>query len=123
MRSLWVAIDSKCDETRVLATAGPRETVLKARLSATAHHPRAVPTLLEALALWEGMPVRAVIVAGDQDGSSATRLKLEFDADFAGAPLYKLQFAGGHKRHHRDRLDGFGPFHDLRQLVMFEVAQ
>ena len=70
MRSLWVAIDSRCDETRVLATAGPKETVLKARLSATAQHPRAVPTLLEALALWQGMPVRAVIVAGDRDGSS-----------------------------------------------------
>ena len=54
MRSLWVAIDSRCDQTRVLATAGPKDTVLKARLSATAHHPRALPTLLEALALWQG---------------------------------------------------------------------
>lgn len=55
MRSLWVSIDSKCDETRVLAMAGPTETVLKARLSATAQHPRAVPTLLEALAKPRGV--------------------------------------------------------------------
>jgi hypothetical protein len=123
MRPLWVAIDSRPDETRVLATAGPRETVLKARLSPTPQHPRAVPALLEALAMWEGTMVRAVVVVDDRDGSSATRLKLEWTADFTGEPLYQLQFVAGHKRHHRDRLDGFGPFHDLRQLVMFEVAR
>lgn len=123
MRSIWVAIDSRCDETRVLVTAGPKETLLKARLSATAQHPRAVPALLEALALWQGMPVRAVIVAGGQDSSSATRLKLDFAADFVGDPLYQLEFVDGHKRRHRDPLDGVGRFHDLRQLVMFEVAR
>jgi hypothetical protein len=123
MRSLWVAIDSRCHETRVLATAGPTETVLKARLSATAHHPRAVPALLEALAMWEGMAVRAVVVAGGKDGSSATRLKLDWLADFAGEPLYKLEFVDARRRRHRDGLDGLGPFHDLRQLVMFEVAR
>jgi hypothetical protein len=124
MRSLWVAIDSKCDETRVLATAGPRDTVLKARLSATAHHPRALPTLLEALALWLGIPVHAVVVAGgDPADSSATRLKLDFMADFGGSPLYTLEFVGGRKPRHRDLLDGMGPFQDLRQLLMFEVPK
>jgi hypothetical protein len=107
----------------VLVTAGPRETVLKARLSATAHHPRAIPTLLEALALWEGMPVRAAIVADDPGGSCVTRLKLDsFDAP-DGAPLYQIELVPGHKRHHRDPLDGMGAFHDLRQLVLFEGAR
>ncbi len=123
MRSLWVAIDSRSDETRVLVTAGPRETVLKARLSATAQHPRAVPALLEALAMWEGVPVRAAVVADGPDGSSAMRLKLDWLADCVGEPLYKLEFVRGRKRHHRDGLDGLGAFHDLRQLVMFEVAR
>ena len=123
MRPLWIAVDSKPDETRVLVTAGPQETLLKARLSAAPHHPRAVLTLFEALAMWEGTQARAVVVVDDRDGSSATRLKLDSMADFFGEPLYQLQFVNGHKRHHRDRLDGFGPFHDLRQLVMFEVAR
>lgn len=123
MRSLWVAIDSKCDETRILATAGPRETVLKARLSATAQHPRAVPALLEALAMWEGMPVRAAIVADGKDGSSATRLRLDWLANFVGEPLYHLEFVPGHKRRHRDLLEGMGTFADLRQLVLFEEAR
>jgi len=122
-RSLWVAIDSKPDETRILATAGPQATVLKARLSATAHHPRAVPALLEALAMWEGRPVRGVVVVGGADDSSVTRLKLDFLTDVSGEPLYKLEFADRHRRRHRDRLDGMGEFHDLRQLALFEVAR
>jgi hypothetical protein len=122
-RSLWVGIDSTSEATRILATAGPQETILKARLCATAQHPRAVPTLLEALALWEGMPVRAALVVDGPDGSSATRLCLDAWADFGGAPLYTLEFAHGRRRRHRDPLSGLGRFHDLRQLLLFEVAR
>lgn len=123
MRSIWVGIDSTCEGTRVLATAGPTETILKARLSATAQHPRAVPALLEALAMWQGMPVRAAVVVDGKDGSSATRLCLEAFADFGGAPLYSLEFVHGRKRHHRDQLGGLGRFQDMRQLLLFEVAR
>jgi hypothetical protein len=123
MRSLWVAIDSRSEETRILATAGPKETVLKARLSSAAQHPRAVPTLLEALAMWQGIPVRAAIVVADQERSSATRLKLGWLPDFARDPLYTLKFVDGRRRRHRDLLDGLGEFRDLRQLTMFEVAR
>jgi len=123
MRSIWVGIDSTSDATRVLATAGASETILKARLSATAQHPRAVPTLLEALALWEGAPVRAALVADGPDGSFATRLSLDAWADVSGGPLYSLEFVQGLRRRHRDGLDGLGRFDDLRQLLLFEVAR
>jgi hypothetical protein len=122
MRSIWVGIESTCERTRVLATAGPSETILKARLSATAQHPRAVPALLEALAMWEGAPVRAALVADGPEGSSATRLSLDAWADFGG-PLYTLEFVHGHRRRHRDDLGGLGRFADLRQLTLFEVAR
>lgn len=123
MRSIWVGIDSTDEVTRVLATAGASETILKARLSGTAQHPRAVPTLLEALAMWEGAPVRAALVADGSDGSSATRLSLDAWADFGGAPLYSLEFVRGLRRRHRDEVGGLGRFHDLRQLLLFEVAR
>lgn len=123
MSSLWVVIDSRCDETRVLATAGPTETILKARLSATAQHPRAVPTLLEALAMWQGTAVRAVVVVDEPEASCATRLGLDFGADFVGAPLYRLEYVPRRRPHHRDRLDRMGVFHDLRQLSLFEAAR
>jgi len=107
----------------VVATSGPSETILKARLSATARHPRAVPHLLEALAMWQGMPVRAALVVDGPDDSSATRLCLDALTDFGGGPLYTLEFIDGRRRCHRDRLDGLGRFHDLRQLLLFEVAR
>ena len=123
MRSIWVGIESTSERTRVLATAGPSETILKARLSATAQHPRAVPALLEALAMWEGAPVRAALVVDGQDGSSATRLSLDAFGDAGGAPLYTLELVRGLRRRHRDGLAGLGRFADLRQLTLFEVAR
>ena len=123
MRPIWIGIDSTAAGTRILATAGPTETILKARLPATAQHPRAVPTLLEALALWEGGTVRAAIVAGDEHCSSATRLKLDWLAAEAGDPHYRLEFVDGRRRRHRDPIDGLGRFHDLRQLLLFEGAR
>jgi hypothetical protein len=92
MQSLWVGIDSRRHETRILATAGPMETVLKARLLPSVTHPRAVPTLLEALALWQGMPIRAALVVDDVDGSSATRLGLDSWHGLGGPPLYEVDF-------------------------------
>lgn len=123
MQSLWVGIDSGRDETRVLATAGPMESVLKARLLPSVAHPRAVPTLLEALALWQGMPIRAALVVDDTDGSCATRLGLDSRAGLSGPPLYDVEFVPRRKPRHRDPLDGMGAFHDLRQLMLFEVAR
>lgn len=123
MRPLWVAIDSTNVETRILATAGPKETVLKARLCSAVQHPRAVPALLEALAMWQGTAVHAAVVVDGKDNSSATRLKLGWLSDFVGEPLYKLTFVDRRKRYHHDPIEGLGLFHDLRQLVMFEVAR
>lgn len=123
MQSLWVGIDSRCHETRILATAGPMESVLKARLSSTVAHPRAVPTLLEALALWQGTPVRAALIVDDPESSSATRLGLDSWTGLAGPPLYEVEFVPRRKPRHRDLLDGMGAFHDLRQLMLFEVAR
>jgi hypothetical protein len=96
---------------------------LKARLPATVQHPRALPTLLEALALWEGTTVRAAIVADGEDASSATRLKLDWLVEGSGDPHYRLEFVDGRRPRHRDPLDGLGRFHDLRQLLLFEVAR
>jgi hypothetical protein len=124
MRTIWVGIDAKTDETRVLAMAGPSEVILKARLSSRARHPRSIPSLLEALALWEGASVRAVLAVGGQDDSCITRLALDGLADVDGLPLYTLEFvrADGPRRV-RDDLGGMGDFRDLRQLLHFEVAR
>ena len=71
---ICVAIHPRGSETRVLATAGAGSTLLKARLAARPWHQRALPSLLEALALWQSRPVHAVLVVDKGDATFATSL-------------------------------------------------
>ncbi len=122
---IWVAIHPRGSETRVLATAGPGSTLLKARLVARPWHQRALPSLLEALALWQSRPVHAVLVADDGDSTFATNLCPDLAAEHARTPLYTLEVVEGRRRPPRrhDAIEGVGDFRDLRQLMLFEVAR
>lgn len=122
MERLWMAIAPSPRETRILMTAGPGEALLTARLSRRIHHPRALPTLLEALALWQGQKVHAVLAADD-------RLPL-FDTspwvDISGhdeTPLYNLDLALMAPHRRRRGLPGLGSFRDLRNFLVREVAR
>lgn len=122
MHEIWMAIAPGPHSTRVIAMAGAGETIMKARLSTSPSHPRALPTLLEAIALWQGAKVRAALVAGAKDGVSDSSLYRDAFADHGG-PLYSLDWVPARRRpRHRD-LAGVGDFADLRQLVLFEVAR
>jgi hypothetical protein len=120
MESLWVCIDPSPTETRVLAQAGSRETLLKARLRPIPQHPRAPALLLEALALWQGTPARAALCVDDPATGSVWD---SFELEVGGPPLYTV--AGVHRRAYRrrDGLGGLGDFADLGQLLLFEVAR
>ena len=61
MESIWMGIAPGLATTRVIAMAGPDDTILKANLAGDPRHPRALATLLEAVALWQGRPVRAAL--------------------------------------------------------------
>lgn len=79
-------------DTRMLVTVGD-EIVMKGRLSRAPSHPRAVQWMMEAIALWEGVPVRGVVCAG---GADATYARAFWDAvgmDHGGV-LYSLDLAG-----------------------------
>jgi hypothetical protein len=65
MESIWLGLCPSPRTTRVLAMRGPGETIMKAHLSLRPSSPRAVIALLEALTLWEGLPVRAALVVDD----------------------------------------------------------
>jgi hypothetical protein len=124
MSDLWMAISPGSHATRVIAMAGASETILKGRLASQPSHPRALPTLLEAIALWQGSKVRAALCAGERDGASDSSLyRTAFD-DFGG-PLYTLDWVPAHQRaRHRNRaLSGVGDFDDLQQLLITEVAR
>lgn len=124
MSSIWMGIAPGPLEMRVLAMAGPSETILKARLSRPAAHPRALPTLLEALALWQGQSVHAALAAEERgfgaDLSAYEGMRLD-----DGTPMYTVQWVPAPdrvRRRHRD-LPGVGEFRDLRNLLMFGVPR
>ncbi|MGH7270672.1 MAG: hypothetical protein ACREJ3_09595 [Polyangiaceae bacterium] len=124
MSTLSIGISPGPRDTRVIAMAGPRDTILKARLSRHPSHPRALPTLLEAIALWQGVQVHAALCAADRDGASDSSLYREAFADFGG-PLYTLEWipAAALDRRRRRDLRGVGDFADLRRLLIEETTR
>lgn len=123
MESIWMGIAPGSSITRVIAMAGPSETILKAQLAKDPGHPRALATLLEAVALWQGQPVRAALCADARGLSCDSNLCREAFADNGGA-LYSVVWvpAGGHHRPAR-RIEGLGSFRDLERVVISEVAR
>jgi hypothetical protein len=120
--AIWLGVVPGPERARVLAQAGPGETVLKARLRSPPAHPRALAALCEALALWSGEPVRAVLAAGASGSTFDTTRWLGPDGPSANA-LFELAIVGGTRARRRDGLEGLGDFRDVRQLVFFEVAE
>jgi len=107
--------------TRILTTDGPHAPLLKARLGPLPHHPRALPTLLEALALWQGQKVHAVLGV---DAASPMWTSTQLDLVGVDTPLYALDLAFTRPRRRvRDPLPGFGDFRDLYRLLAREVAR
>jgi hypothetical protein len=124
MDSIWMGIAPGSRETRLIAMHGASETILKARLRRDPAHPRAMPSLLEAVALWQGMPVRAALSADDERTSCESCLCRAAVIDTGPSPLYTLDWvpATGRGRR-RSNITGMGDFRDLRQLLLFEVAR
>lgn len=121
MQSIWVAVHPRPLETRILATLGPQETLLRASLSSYPAHPRALPWLLEALALWQGVPVRAALAADESAPSSAPRLFQDLFADFGSTPLYTLETVA--PVHFSPRAVARRDFRDLHAFLLREVAR
>ena len=121
MSETWIAIRPGMRGTRILALRPDGQTLLKARLRTSPAHPRALGTLLEALAMWEGETVRAVLVAGGEVSSCDTSLFRECFADFGRPPLYELAYTCSDRREPLRRgRDPLGGFADLRQLLALD---
>jgi hypothetical protein len=120
MSETWVAIQPGLTGTRVLAVTGAGTTLLKARLRISPMHPRAMTTLLEAIALWEGQMVQGVLVAGDEAMSCGTSLFRDCFADFGGPPLYELAYATTDEQAEPQRRNPLAGFGDLRRLLVLD---
>jgi hypothetical protein len=108
--------------TRLVVMTSPRDTILKATLSREPTHPHALPTLLEAISLWEGAKVHAALGVGEMQGGFASNLfRDRFGA--CGEPLYAIDVVPMASRSRARRRDvrGLGDFRDLRQMVLAEA--
>lgn len=122
MSETWLAIRPGRLGARILAVSPAGQTILKARLRMSPVHPKALGAFLEALALWQGEMVRAVLVAGIEPDSCDTSLFRECFADFGRPPLYELAYTATGNREPQPRgRDGLGGFADLRQLLALEA--
>ncbi len=124
MSSIWMGIAPGPTSTRVLAMHGASETILKARLRRDPAHPRALATLLEAIALWQGMKVRAALAADDEPSSYASSLCQSPFSEFGIDPLFTLDWVPVAARRRRHvGIPGMGRFDDLERLLVGEVAR
>lgn len=122
--SIWMGISPSRQSTRLIAMRGPREIILKAHLRNPPASTQATTRLLEAIALWEGSMIRAVLVADEERVMRDFDPSCEMFPSAAASPLYRLDWVPpGHERRRRDPIRGMGDFRDLQQLLLFEVAR
>lgn len=123
--AIWLGLSPGPCSTRIVAMRGPNETILKAHLSLRPSSGRAVTTLFEAIALWEGAPVRAALVVDESSTSSSpTTLYRDLFAVFGeSTPLYQLEWIPRAVRRRRNGLTGLGDFGDLERLLARSVAR
>ena len=124
MNGPWMVWSPEAESTRVMVRRGT-EILLKATLSPGPAHPRAAQWLMEAVALWEGAPVRGVICADGAHGSYANRFWDAVGMDFGGA-LYSLRLAGSEPRASRqlslvDLVPELAPMADLQYVLVGEA--
>ena len=91
------------------------DDVLKARLNSAPSHPRALLTLLEGLALWQGAPVYVAVYV-DRNAQDLSERVLYGDGCYGllgpQSPLVVIEHRLANERPHRIR--GLGDFRQLR---------
>jgi hypothetical protein len=117
MTGYKVVLSPSAPWTRVLVSQGPDELV-RALLppASQVRHARAVPTLLEGLAMWLDKRLDVVLSVDAQEVASCLGLT---DALGIGAEsvYYRVQVSErGVRRRRGTRIRGVGDFGDLRQL-------
>jgi hypothetical protein len=124
MKSIWVGIHPQRESTRILVMSGAAETLLKARLSPWPSSRLALSALLEAIALWQGRPVRAALVADASGGPCESSLFRDSFPDFGNGIHYTLEYVSVLRPpRRREGLGGMGDFRDLRQMRLFDLSR
>ena len=125
MDSIWLGLWPNARATRILVMRGASETILKGQLPLRPSSVRAVTALFEAIALWEGRPVRAVLVADASSTSSCptTLYRDTFQLYGERTALYEFEWVSHVPGRRRDGLGGMGSFVDLERVLLHSVAR
>lgn len=121
---LWMSIEPRAEEVRLLLSEPSRGTVLKAQLRPP-EHTRALPLLLEALSAWHRLPLHAVL---DADGEDVRRhpdrwALLVGDLPALDVTVEWAKRPDGADRRRKSRfLDELGPFGSGRRLINFSAT-
>lgn len=124
MEDLWMAIAPGAASTRLMLMQGASTALLTGTLRRDPQHHRALSTLLEALALWQGARIRAALVVDEAASLSGTNLYRDAFDDGPRTPLFTLEAVWDPRRAgRRARVNGVAEFRDLRRILIQEVAR
>ena len=123
MRRIQAAVWPSLRETRILMTSASGHPLLKARLGPmTQAHPSALPMLLDAVSLWQGRPIHAVLAANVRAPWCDTHPGLII-GDHLDSDRYVLDVVPVGLRRPCRSLVGLGDFRALRTLLAREVPR
>lgn len=119
---LWLSIEPQGSEVRLLLSEPSAGTALKARLPPVPADARALMMLLEALSLWYGVPLHAVL---DADAADVRRHPERWSLLLGDAPerAVRVEWVAVPQCRKHDRfLESLGDFAHGRKLVSFAAT-
>jgi hypothetical protein len=117
--SLWLSIEPRSTETRLLLSVAGSGPSLKARLPTRPAHPHALVRLMEALACWYHLPLHAVLDADASDVVRDAESWAQWTGDVSQLDV-SIEWVGRRSRPPRDRfLDGMGSFDAAKHRIAF----
>lgn len=112
MESRWMGLTAKWTNRRVIGMRGARGPILKKLLRRSPSNAQVLPTLREALALWEGWTVRAAFVVSYESRDGTTPLFRDAFGLFEDIVLYSLKWVSPDPHWPFDRVRGMDSFGD-----------
>lgn len=120
---LWMSIEPRGVETRLMLSVPGMRPVLRARLPSSPSHPRALITLLESLTLWYGSSLTAALDADAEDVRRCPDKWALMLGDVADHAVRVEWVSVPKQRHARDRfLGALGDYSSGERLVSFAAT-
>jgi hypothetical protein len=125
MQPIWMTIEPRSTDVRLMLTEPSRGPSLKAQLPLPAPHSRALVLLLEALSCWYHRPLHAVLDADAEDVLSHPERWVHLAADL---PTLEVSVAWAKRQSEKERkrrgrfLDAMGDARSAARLLGLHVT-